>query len=141
MTATSLVREIRVRYNTPGHPTEFTIHLDGYDHDCYIPNRLADRVQHHVPERWLVSNRGNRLEINSMTFTGAGDEHAPTVQEALTHAVREVLGEEANIDTELFAYTPPPPPPLRECRCGCGQSLPMREVLAHMREAGMLTSR
>lgn len=52
-----------VTYNSAGHEDEYTVHLSPYSIDAYIPQNLSEELQKALGSRWLVSNRGTRLEI------------------------------------------------------------------------------
>lgn len=126
-------QKLRVRYNSGGHPREFTINLPGYSHDRYIPDGVAYRMQALLGSGYAVSNRGSRLEVNSQLFTGDGDPHVAVVVAALVGSLDGLYDQTPEVDVVLRPYVAPVVP-TRDCPRGCGKFTgTAREVLEHMR--------
>lgn len=123
---------IRAAFNTGGHPAEWTINVPGYNHERYIPRTISDQLAGILGSEFHVDNRGSRLEITSRLFDRGRNPIETNIVAALTQLG---LGP---VTVEIAPYQEPVKA-RRDCKCGCGQQLTMREVFEHLRAAKALT--
>lgn len=129
---------IRIAYNMPGHPCEYTLNIPGYGHDNYIPQAIADRLQLTLGAAFNVSNRGSRLEVTSLAFRGkSGDEWVNLIESSLVNCVEAVSGTRYPTARDLRSYVAPAPV-LRTCDGHCDEQFTLRDLFLHRREYGLL---
>lgn len=124
---------IRAAFHTGGHPGEWTINIPGYDHETHIPAAVNDKLAAALGPDFEVCNRGSRLEVTSSLFEDGKSPHQDTIADALAAL---------NLGPATFEVAPYTTPAvrLRNCSCGCGQQLTMREVFEHLRAAKSTTT-
>ena len=51
----------------PGRVNEYSIRLEGYGHENYIPQGVSEQLRAELGDDWLILNRGSRLEVIKRT--------------------------------------------------------------------------
>ncbi len=86
-----------VQFDKPGHPDEYTIHVDGYGHNTtYIPEHYAGRLQAALGDEWRVENRGSRIEVKCLDPFGSRQDHV--ILTALDEVFTTLAAESAAAD-------------------------------------------
>ena len=63
-----------LRFDTPGHEGEYTLNLEGYNIERFIPNSIDFELKKELGTDWEVSNRGTRIEIFNRKKFGHQDD-------------------------------------------------------------------